>query len=404
MSLESASGPESSSTLPQVTELRLSAFRGARRVRVPMGGLTLVTGPAGSGRSTVVEAYEALSRLASGESLQQVFGTVIGGPSSFVPHSARPDELGRRGFRIGVTVAGPVGDVRLDLAVQAEPSLRVVGERLADRSRVLLSTALRDPRRPVVQAEWHTAGVKAVTSGPLPDDRLATPVLPLRVAGSTQGQRQVLAAAEQTVRALRAAFVCDPRPEEMRGAVLTGEGKLRRSCDNIAAVLRRTRGESESHAELAEALSAVCSGPRIHDLTTELRSGAELGMVRAVLDRGTEGRTLLASLSDAELRYAAHALVLLTGSRALLDDSVRSVRSVREAVQQPLVVLADDLDRDVDSRQAGELLALAGRMCDEGHVRLLATLRDGVLAEGAVGASVVKLGGIPVPAGGTPEG
>ncbi|MCK1797025.1 ATP-binding protein [Streptomyces sp. XM4193] len=409
MSLVTASGPESSSSvLPQVTELRLSAFRGARRVRVPMSGLTLVTGPAGSGRSTVVEAYEALSRLAAGESLRQVFGTAEGGPSSYVPRSAGPDELGRRGFRIGVTVTGPVGEVRLDLAVQAEPSLRVVGERLSDHSRVLLSTALRDPRRPVVQAEWHTAGVKAVTSGPLPDDRLATPVLPLRVAGSTQGQRQVLAAAEQTVRALRAAFVCAPRPSLMRTAAPVGESRLRSSCENIAAVLRRTRGECESHAELAALLSEICTGPRVEDLVTELSAGptteAEPGLVRAVLERGAAGRTPLDALSDAELRCVAQAFVLLTGSRALLDDSMRSGRSVREAAQQPLVVLADDLDLGLEPHHARELLALARRMGEEGHVRLLATMEDAALADTVDGASVVKLGGVPVPAGGTPGG
>lgn len=119
---------------------------------------------------------------------------------------------------------GPAGPVSLDLAVQAEPELRIVGERLTGGGETLLTTALTDPTRPAVQAAWHTAGATPVTRAPLPDDRLGTSLLPLRVAGKTAGQRLVLAAAEQVVVALRSAFVCDPRPEVMRGARTGGLG------------------------------------------------------------------------------------------------------------------------------------------------------------------------------------
>lgn len=209
---------------PAVTELRLSAFKTHRGVTLPLTRLTLLSGESGSGKSSALQAYEILARLGSGESLARAVGEVAGSPAACVPAGARPDAQGRRGFRIGCTVDGPAGPVSLDLAVQAEPELRIVGERLTGGGETLLTTALTDPDRPTVQAAWHTAGATPVTRAPLPDDRLGTSLLPLRVAGKTAGQRLVLAAAEQVVVALRSAFVCDPRPEVMRGAGTGGTG------------------------------------------------------------------------------------------------------------------------------------------------------------------------------------
>ncbi|MEV4443628.1 ATP-binding protein, partial [Streptomyces sp. NPDC049577] len=212
---------------PVVTELRLSAFKSHRKAVYRLAPLTLFRGPSGSGKSSALEAYETLSRLAAGDTLQEALGPVAGGPAACVPAHAKPDAQGRRGFRIGCTVQGPMGPVRLDVAVQTEPELRVVGERLTGGECTLLSTALRDPGLPTVEAAWHTAGSVPVTRAPLPDDRLGTALLPLRVAGKTAGQRMVLDAAEQVLIALRAVFPCDPRPELMRLPVAARDGMLR---------------------------------------------------------------------------------------------------------------------------------------------------------------------------------
>ncbi|MFQ6200527.1 ATP-binding protein, partial [Streptomyces sp. NPDC000405] len=147
---------------PGLTELRLSAFAGHRGTGFPLGPLTLFAGPSGSGKTTALRAYEALARLAGGAPLAEVFPD----PAACVPERARPDAQRRRGFRIGCTADGPEGPVRLDVAVQAEPELRIVGERLTAGGRILLETALRDPGRRAVQAAWHTAGSAPVTRAP----------------------------------------------------------------------------------------------------------------------------------------------------------------------------------------------------------------------------------------------
>lgn len=377
-----------------VTELRLGAYRSHRGRTLALAPLTLLTGASGSGKSTLLEGYEALARLGDGAELGQVFGETRGGLSAYVPQGARADSQGRRGFRLGCTVDGRAGPVRFDVAVQAEPELRIAGERLtAPDGRTLLSTALRDPGRRSVHAEWHTAGASRVTRAPLPDDRLATALLPLRVAGATAGQRRVLAAAEQVVYALRAAFPCDPRPERMRGAVASTDALLRGCCDNFAAVLRRIRAESGSrHAALVEAVRAGCAGP-VGGIAARGDRQGRAALVRAVLERGgARQHTPAEWLGDGELRYMALALVLLAG-----PDALRAAGGGEEpAGQQALTVLVDGLDRGLDGRQTRELLALAARMCARGHVRLIGTLQGaGALRTTAEvpEAALVDLGG-----------
>ncbi|MGQ4362918.1 ATP-binding protein [Streptomyces sp. SAS_272] len=366
-----------------VTELRLSAFAGHRRARFLLGAVTLFTGASGSGKSTALRAYEALARLGGGARLAEVFAD----PVACVPQGARPDAQRRRGFRIGCTADGPAGPVRLDVAVQAEPELRIVGERLSAGGVVLLETALRDPGRRTVQAAWHTGGCAPVTRAPLPDDRLGTALLPLRVAGKTEGQRQVLAAAEQMVVALRSVFACDPQPDWMGVPVPTGTGRLLTGCDNLADVLWRTREEcGRRHAALVAALSAGSTGPAgpVVDLRAEPLTD---GTVRAVLDRAGGG-TELARLGYGELRYLALALVLLTGPGVLDVDPAGEV----PAAMQTLTLLADGLDRGLDVRQRAELLRLAVRMAERGHIRCVGAVSDGSWAARTDGVTVVDLG------------
>ncbi|MFE2579954.1 AAA family ATPase [Streptomyces sp. NPDC059378] len=365
---------------PHLTELRLSAFAGHRRARFPLGPVTLLAGPSGSGKSTALRAYEALARLGGGAELGEVFAD----PAACVPERARPDAQRRRGFRIGCTADGPQGPVRLDLAVQAESELRIVGERLTAGGLVLLETALRDPGRRTVQAAWRTAGSAPVTRAPLPDDRLGTALLPLRVAGKTDGQRQVLAAAEQMVVALRSVFPCDPRPERMRTPVPAGPGRLLGDCANLADVLWRTQAEcGRRHGQFVAAVRAGCAGP-VAGIVAERLSG---GTVHALLDRGDGIRSGLGRLGDGELRYAALALVLLTGPGVLEVDPAGEV----PAAFQTLTVLADGFDRDLDGRQRAELLRLAARTGGSGHLRCVGTVSDASWAVGTAGVTVVHL-------------
>jgi hypothetical protein len=189
----------------------------------------------------------------------------------------------------------------------------------------------------------------------------------------------VLAAAEQMVVALRSVFACDPRPGRMREPVPTGSGRLLGGCDNLADVLWRTRAEcGRRHAQFVAAVRTGCAGP-VEDVLAEPDIG---GVVRALIDRGDGTRTGLARLGYGELRYLALALVLFTGPGVLEVDPAGEV----PAALQTLTVLADGFDRGLDVDQRAELLRLAARMCDRGHIRFVGAVADASWAAGAVGA------------------
>jgi hypothetical protein len=194
----------------------------------------------------------------------------------------------------------------------------------------------------------------------------------------------VLAAAEQMVVALRSVFACDPRPDRMRAPVPAGSGRLLGGCDNLAGVLWRTRAEcGRRHALLVDAVRDGCAGAVADVLAERLGDGT----VRALLDRGDGFRTSFGRLGDGELRYAALALVLLTGPGVLEVDTAGEV----PAAMQTLTVLADGFDRSLDPRQRRELLRLAVRMGHRGHIRVVAAVNDASWAAGTDGVTVVHL-------------
>jgi hypothetical protein len=374
--------PDGGPPRPALTELRLSAFKSFRGARLPLGPLTVLAGASGTGKTNALEALAVLGRLGGGETVAGALAPVRGGPGMCVPLGTPADRQGRRGIRLGCTVEGRLGPVRLDVAVQIEPEPRIVGERLTCAGKVLLETALRDPRGRTVQAAWHTAGAVPVTRGPLPGDRLGSALLPLRVAGTTQGQRLVLAAAEQLVVGLRSVFCVAPEPRDMRGWVAVADGLLEGGGRNLSAVVARTETECRiRHGLLGAAMRALCPYP-VEGVTVV--PGGD-GTVMAALDRGPLGLLPAAVMGEGELRALALALVLLTGPGILAMDPAEVPDALRL-----LTVLAHDVDRGLDRRQTRELLGLAARMCERGHVRVVATAHAGEWVRELPGVTVAE--------------
>ncbi|MGW4690777.1 AAA family ATPase [Kitasatospora cineracea] len=376
---------------PIIEELRLTSFKSYRRAVLPMAPLTVVHGPSGAGKSNALDALSVLSRLALGEeirpSLDGVGGSrgplaapVRGGLIGCVPH-------GRNAIILGCTVRSCVGTIRLEVVVRTDERVRIARELLTLDGRTLMETGEQDLARGRVNVTWHNDSRQGDIRAPLPSGSLITAQLPLRVAGSSKGERKVLAAAEQVLTALREMFALHPVPAAMRGwGRPEPQARLRGTAGNISAVLHRLEHECPRRwARLLRAVQAAAPHPLL-GLGVARRGEAERQRLIAVFDEGVLGRTGADQASDGMLRLLAFAAVLLTGA-AVLD--VDPAIEVPDAHRQ-LVLLAEDVGAGLAAEQAAALLRLAREVTGKGDIRLLATLQEPGAALGLDGVELVE--------------
>jgi predicted ATPase len=97
-----------------ITSIRLQNFKGHRDTTVPLGRLTVLVGPNGSGKTSVLEALELQSRLAT-----EAPADVFSGDASWI------DLLGRGGEKDMSLLSegtGPEGPWQLKTAISASPA------------------------------------------------------------------------------------------------------------------------------------------------------------------------------------------------------------------------------------------------------------------------------------------
>jgi hypothetical protein len=370
---------------PTVEELRLRAFKSYRGAVLPLAPVTVLHGLSGSGKSNALDGLAALSALAGDAEIAEALdgtgpdGTapaVRGGLTGCVPY-------GRQGFLLGCTVSTPDGPVCLDVAVRADPPVRITRERLSCRGEVLMETAEEDPGRGRINAAWLSGGRQGDIRAPLSSGKLVTAQLPLRVAGATPGECRVRSAAEHMLTALREVFAVDPVPQLMRLPVpARDDARLRGNASNISAVLARIEGECRTRfGRLVAAVRAVSPHPvaELGVVRGQLPNGAE--GVLAVLDEGEAGRTTADRLGSGVLRFLAMATVLLTGPGVLQMESTAEVPDAHRL----LTVLAEDLGAGLTAAQAQELLRLADEVSRRGHVRVLAATQEEDALDGLPG-------------------
>ncbi|WP_055588579.1 AAA family ATPase [Peterkaempfera griseoplana] len=378
---------------PHLEELRLRAFKSYHRAVLPLSPFTVLHGPSGAGKSNALDALAVLSRLAIGEPAGHSLDGGGSGPLADAVRggSAGCTPYGERGFVLGCTVRTGGGPVRLDVAVGTTDGVRIVRERLTDDAGPLLDTGEQDVARGRINVTWHNDSRQGDIRAPFPSDTLLTAQLPLRVAGSSTGERRVLAAAEQVLTALREVFTADPVPRLMRGWATADPGaRLTGSAANISAVLARMQGECRHrYGRLVAALRAAAPHP-LTGLGVERRpvDRSRRTQVLAAFDEGEAGRTTVDRASDGMLRYLAFAAVLLTGADVLDVDPASEVPWERRL----LTVATEDLGAGLARPQTAQLLALAREMGGSGHARVLAALQDAECARSAAGAALVACG------------
>ncbi|WP_369184026.1 ATP-binding protein [Streptomyces sp. Y1] len=371
---------------PTVEELRLTSFKSYRRATLPLAPLTVLHGPAGVGKSNALDALAVLSRLALGEEIAGSLNglpdrtgplatPVRGGLDGCLPH-------GREAIGLGCTVRSPHGTIRLDLVIRADEPVRIVRETLTLDGRTLVETGEQDVRRRRVNVCWHNDTRQGDIRAPLPSSTMITAQLPLRVAGSSRGERKVLAAVEDLLTALREVFPLHPVPALMRGwARADPQARLRSNAANISAVVDRLSNECPRRYGKLLRVAQAAAPYALLGIDLDHRDTAAGRRVLAVFDEGVRGRTRADQASDGMLRHLAFAAVLLTGAGVLDLDVAAEV----PWAHRQLTVLAEDLGSGLSTEQAASLLRLARDMSGRNQLRVLAALQEPAAAREALG-------------------
>ncbi|WP_405013302.1 AAA family ATPase [Kitasatospora sp. NBC_01539] len=376
---------------PAVEELRLTSFKSYRRTTLPLTALTVLHGPSGVGKSNALDALAVLSRLALGEeiglSLDGLGGTsgplaapIRGGLAGCVPH-------GRNAIILGCTVRSDAGPIRLELVVRTDGRVRVAREWLTLAGETLVETGEQDTTHGRVNVTWHNDTRQGDIRAPFPSDSLITAQIPLRVAGSSPGERKVLAAAEHLLTALREVFPLHPVPAAMRSWTRPEtQARLVGTASNISAVLARLEREcSRRYGRLLKAVQAAAPHPLL-GLQVARRGADTQERLMAVFDEGVLGRTGADQASDGMLRLLAFAAVLLTGAGVLDVDAAAEVPSAH----RQLTVLAEDLGAGLGTEQTASLLRVARDVCAKEDVRVLAALQEPAAAHEVEGVELVE--------------
>lgn len=279
------------------------------------------------------------------------------------------------------------GPIRLELVVRTDGPVRVAREWLTCDGQTLVETGEQDVAHGKVNVTWHNDTRQGDIRAPFPSDSLITAQIPLRVAGSSPGERQVLAAGEQLLTALREVFPLHPVPALMRGWTRPDpDARLLGSAANISAVLARVKSDcTRRYGRLLKAVQAAAPHPLL-GLDVARRGPEAQEKLLAVFDEGVLGRTGADQASDGMLRLLAFAAVLLTGAGVLDVDPAGEVPSAH----RQLTVLAEDLGAGLGAEQVASLLRVAREVCEKEDIRLLAALQDPAAAREAGGAELVE--------------
>lgn len=339
----------------RISELRLTAFKSFRDVAVPLAPLTVLIGRNGSGKSNALDALEVLSRLAKGTDIRDALDGVSrdAGPMRGGVEGCPP--LGSDIFELGVTINQSIGDVRLDVRVQVRPQVQVLWERLTGkvdgRRRVLLETLTPEPDRADIEARLWNGKKGRNPHRMFRASHLVTAQLPPRLEGRTEAERHIHRIAMGVLAVLGGMFHLDPVPHLMRQYVPERDVVLRRTGENLSAVVARFQ-----HDEPAKftALAGIIKDLPEHEVRAiEIRRGG-FGEVMLGLSEVKDGEPVTVparQLSDGMLRMTAIATALLAGRRGLALDGTA-------ADSRPLTLVIEELENGLHPTQAARVLEL----------------------------------------------
>jgi predicted ATPase len=353
-----------------IEELRLTSFKSFCGARLRLSELTLLIGRNGAGKSNVLDALEVLSRLASGDDVRDALdggrrdtGPVRGGVEGCAPRR-------HTSFALGCTVRTGDEQVSLDVEIQVEPQVQIVSERLCGPTpngwRSLLETGGADSERADIDAQWWNGLPGRNPALPFRASRLLTAQVPTRVPATTEGGQAVHRGAEQLLAALRGVFHLDPVPHLMRQYVQERDVVLRRTAENLSAVIRHlSMTDKPAFEELSQLLATLPE----HAVTKLQVERSALGDVMlAVKERQIRRSVVIPArlMSDGMLRFLAVATALLSSAQPEVRD-----QAVADDAAGGRTLVIEELENGLHPTQAARVLELLVR---EGRRRLVQTV------------------------------
>jgi energy-coupling factor transporter ATP-binding protein EcfA2 len=346
-------------------ELRLPRFKSFHDAALPLGDLTLLIGRNGSGKSNALEALETLALLAQGEDIRdsidgsRLGGTGIrGGVSGCAPY-------GETSFEIGCKVRFGEEVLHFDVAIQAEPDVQILSERLVREEpggpRELIATDPSPSNHADITARYDSGRPGKTPVETFRASRLLITQVGARVPTSTKAMRAVHRSAEAVVAALRAVFVLDPVPTLMRGYVPVKDSLLRRDADNISAVVARLREDQSVWESLQDLVRSLPEQP-IEDITIETSTLDDVIIaLREHFDTGNQPVSARL-MSDGMLRFIAFAAALLEAP--LVEGA---------ATEAQTMLVIEELENGLHPSQAARIVRLIKAESARRRIRALAT-------------------------------
>lgn len=372
-------------SMGRITELRLTSFKSYTDVILPLEPLTLLIGRNGSGKSNGLDALEVVSRLARAEEVRDSLEgnrrdaeAVRGGLDGCAPH-------GSDTFQVGVTLETEASRmVTLDVTVQVRPQVQVVAETLRAYVGGGQWRTLLDSQEP----GQHRADLDAIVwngkTGRNPrltfrSSHLLSAQLPLRVAGKTAGERELLRIVDSTLAVLGGVFHLDPVPHLMRQYVAEQDVVLRRTAENLsAAVARLKHDDRDKFNQLVEVVKAL---PEYEVRTLDVGRGGFGEVMMAIKER--KGRTSVTvparQMSDGMLRMLAIATALITGGAGLAIDTTAVGRG------SALMLVIEELENGLHPSQAAQLLHLVKLASREQGFQVVLTTHSPALLNALAG-------------------